>query len=332
MTLESARSSGAVTLGYAAVCLALLFVIFGLLKVEPAEAAVTCTVTGPAMTFGTINPFSGFPYSTSGNASYSCTNNAAAAVTVQACVSVGTGTGGTTAANRTLASGADKLPIQITGGAASPAPIGNGTSYPMQGPLAFTIGANATATGTYALAVTLSSPGVPPPPGNYISSFAGIDAQDFYTITGAPATCAALIAGTKSTAQANFSVAATVPTQCSVAATGLAFPTASVLATAVSATASITITCNAAVPVTVALDNGAIGTAPTARRMQSGGNAITYGIYRDAAASQPWGNTNGSNTASSVGTSTLLAYGRVAAQASPPPGAYSDVVNVIITY
>jgi len=90
---------------------------------------------------------------------------------------------------------------------------------------------------------------------------------------------------------------------------------------------------HASTPVTVALDNGATGTGPTARQMKSGTKAITYGIYRDAAATLPWGNTSGTNTASlSSGTGTLTAYGRVPAQVSPAPGSYADVVNVIITY
>ncbi len=84
---------------------------------------------------------------------------------------------------------------------------------------------------------------------------------------------------------------------------------------------------------TVALDNGATGTGPTTRQMKSGANAITYGIYRDAGATLPWGNTAGTNTASvSSGTGTLTAYGLVPAQATPPPGSYADVVNVIISY
>ncbi len=68
--------------------------------------------------------------------------------------------------------------------------------------------------------------------------------------------------------------------------------------------------------------------------MKSGAtNAITYGIYRDAGATLPWGNISGTNTASlSSGTGTLTAYGRVPAQTSPPPGSYSDVVNVVIMY
>ena len=67
--------------------------------------------------------------------------------------------------------------------------------------------------------------------------------------------------------------------------------------------------------------------------MRSGTNAITYGIYRDSAALLPWGSTIGTDTATlNIGTGTLTAFGRVPPQATPPPGSYTDVVNVIITY
>ncbi len=148
-----------------------------------------------------------------------------------------------------------------------------------------------------------------------------------------PATCAELAAGAPRTVTDSIVVTAAVASQCTVSATSLAFPTASVLTNPASARAAISVTCNTSAPVTIALDNGATGTGPTARRMRSGANAITYGIYRDAAATLPWGNTSGANTASlGSGTGTLTAYGRVPAQASPPPGSYSDVVNVVITY
>lgn len=113
----------------------------------------------------------------------------------------------------------------------------------------------------------------------------------------------------------------------------MAFPIASVLTNAVTATATVAVTCNASTPVTLALDNGATGSGPTAQLMKSGANAITYGIYRDAAFTLPWGSTSGTNTASlSSGTGTLTAYGQVPVQSSPPPGSYIDVVNVTITY
>ncbi len=295
---------------------------------------VTCSLTGPTLTFGTVNPYSGFPYSTSGNISYSCTNGPGPTQTLYLCLSIGTGSGGTTAGNRTLASGGATIPVQITNGALPQ--IGNGTTFSMEGPISFSVPANrGVAAGNLPLAVSMPAPGSPPTPGTYSSSFTTTDAQVLYLSqpSGGPTTCPTLVSALHDTAQADFSISATVPTQCTVSATSLAFPAASALSSPVTATATVSTTCNASTPVTVALDNGATGTGPTARQMKSGSNAITYGIYQDAGATLPWGNTAGTNTASvSGGTGTLTAYGLVPAQTGPPPGSYSDVVNVIITY
>jgi spore coat protein U-like protein len=112
------------------------------------------------------------------------------------------------------------------------------------------------------------------------------------------------------------------------------FGSASFLTSALSATAQVSVSCNAALPVTVALDNGATGTSPINRLMKSGGNSIQYGIYKDSAHSQPRGSTVGPNTASGTGpAATLTAYGQVPAQApAPTPGSYADVVGVTVTY
>ena len=234
---------------------------------HPASAGtVTCSATGPTLNFGTVSPYSGYPYYASGNVSYSCQKTAR----------------------------------------------------------------------KYALSVRMPQPSSPPPPGSFSSSFSGTDAQFIYGTGGGttPTSCPSLVSSPgEQAAQANFSVSATIPMQCTVSATSLAFPTASVLTSAVTGTATVSTTCNASTSVMVGLDNGATGTGPTTRQMKSGANAITYGIYRDAGATMPWGNTAGTNTATiASGTGTLTAYGRVPAQVSPPPGSYSDVVNVIITY
>lgn len=311
---------------------ATLAVLLGLLAPHAATAQ-SCTASGPTLLLGTVNPYANTTTTTSGNGSYTCTNPTAAAVASYGCVSIGTGTGGTSATNRTLVLNASTLPIQITSGGAS-SQIGNGTSYPMYGPIAITIPANGNTNGTFPLVVTLPPPSPAPPPGSYTSSFAGMDAQFIYYTGPATTTCATLNAGTHLITQADFSVSATIATQCKVSASSMAFPITSVLKVAVNATATVSITCNTATPVTIGLDNGATGTGPTTRQMKSGTtNAITYGIYRDAAATLPWGNTAGTNTASfGSGTGTVTAYGQVPAQTSPPPGSYSDIVNVVITY
>ncbi len=114
--------------------------------------------------------------------------------------------------------------------------------------------------------------------------------------------------------QQAMTVTATVPPACSVSATGMDFGSKSSLASAILATSNITVTCSSAVTVTVALAYGQMGTSAANRVMRSGGNQIIYGIYRDAARTQPWGNTPGTDTVSVSGTSvSVAAYGSTAA-------------------
>jgi spore coat protein U-like protein len=283
------------------------------------------------MTFGTINIFSSA--TTSGNATLTCTNHGVAR-TIYACLSIGTGTGGTTATNRTLAFGSNAIPIQITGGASWPSQIGNGTSYPMEGVVSFGVLQNGSGSYNFPLVVTIPTPSSLPTPGTYASSFTGTDFQVYWDTTS-QSTCAALAAaGTATTATGTFSASAIVASQCGVSATSMNFGSASLLTAALSATAQVSVSCNAILPVTIALDNGATGTGPTSRLMTAGTHTIQYGIYKDGAHSQPWGNTVGVNTASGTGPSaTLTAYGQVPAQSpAPTPGSYADVVGVTVTY
>ena len=68
----------------------------------------------------------------------------------------------------------------------------------------------------------------------------------------------------------------------------------------------------------------------------SGANSVTYGLYKDAARSTGWGSSIVSGeTVSGTGTGSaqaLTVYGRVPPQSTPPPGTYSDVVVVTVTY
>ena len=295
-----------------------------------AVAATTCTLTGPALTFGTINVFSAS--NTSGNATFKCSSTAGVK-TIRACLSIGTGTGGTTPGNRTLKSGINTIPIQITGGVGWPPQIGDGTSFAMEGVVTFVVPAGGNASYTLPLAIALPAPVPLPPPGIYSSSFTGTNFQVYWD-TNSYATCPALVSGTgRAPASGTLTVSATVVSQCSVTAGNLNFGTASVLTSPLSATAAISVNCNAAIPVTVALDNGATGTGPTTRLMTAGPKTVQYGIYKDAAHAQPWGATVGSNTGAVNGPSgSLTAYGSVPAQTSPAPGSYADVVNVTATY
>jgi len=69
--------------------------------------------------------------------------------------------------------------------------------------------------------------------------------------------------------------------------------------------------------------------------MAFGANTVTYGLYRDAARTLPWGATIGVNTASGTGSGlaqNLTVYGRIAPQTTPQPASYSDTIIVTVGY
>jgi spore coat protein U-like protein len=129
---------------------------------------------------------------------------------------------------------------------------------------------------------------------------------------------------------------ATVLPNCTVSATGVNFGSSGPISSNVDAAGSVSVQCTKATPYTVALSGGNAGASdPTQRRMSKGTEAITYGLYQNAARSQPWGGTSGLNTVGGTGTGAgqaLTVYGRVAAQSTPSPGTYVDSVVVTVTY
>jgi spore coat protein U-like protein len=94
--------------------------------------------------------------------------------------------------------------------------------------------------------------------------------------------------------------------------------------------------CTNSTPYTIALDGGTTGaTDPTQRKMSKASERITCGVYRDSNRTQPWGSTQGTNTASGTGSGAsqnFTAFGRVPVQTSPSPGNYADTVVTTITY
>jgi spore coat protein U-like protein len=127
---------------------------------------------------------------------------------------------------------------------------------------------------------------------------------------------------------------------CTVSATSVAFGSFSPLTgSAVDSTGTITITCNKAIPYTIALSPG--GSASyTLRRMANGGNYLYYNLYLDAGYSQIWGNgTGGSSRVTDSfprrgGSKDHIVYGRIplASQRKAKVGSYSDSITVTVTY
>ncbi len=136
-----------------------------------------------------------------------------------------------------------------------------------------------------------------------------------------------------------FGVWASVQNDCSLSAAPLDFG-ATGLALAnqpVDAQTSISVNCGQGVAYTLALDAGTSnGASVTNRRMtrDGGGDLLRYGLYRDAARTQVWGDSgsdlqNGTGSGSSV---SHTVYGRLPAQTLPPAGAYRDTITVTLTF
>jgi len=138
------------------------------------------------------------------------------------------------------------------------------------------------------------------------------------------------------TASTSFSATATVLSSCNVNATAVNFGSSGILSGNTDAQGTLSIQCSASLPYTVSLSGGNSGaTDPTQRKMTFSSVNLTYGLYRDAARTLPWGSTIGTNTTSGTGsgvTQTQTVYGRVAGQTTPAPGTYSDSVVVTVGY
>jgi len=140
------------------------------------------------------------------------------------------------------------------------------------------------------------------------------------------------------TTTTTFPVTATVLKACAVNANPLAFgtydPTA---ATPLDATTTLSVLCTVGTSFTVGLNAGtATGATVTSRKMTSGANTLNYALFQEAARTNNWGNTPGTDTPPAITApvlaSTLTVYGRIAAGQNVPAGAYTDTVTVTVNY
>jgi len=144
------------------------------------------------------------------------------------------------------------------------------------------------------------------------------------------------------TATTTMAVTATVLTSCTVVSAPVAFGNYSyATATDTAATGTLTVTCSAGLPYNVGLDQGAsAGATVTTRKMTGGVSAglLSYGLYRDASHTLNWGNTVGTDTLAVTGASNtglpnaISVYGLLTKNQSSAADAYTDTVNVTVTY
>ncbi len=168
--------------------------------------------------------------------------------------------------------------------------------------------------------------------GSYDSNFLG--GVDFTATAGVALNCT--IYGPQTTG--NFMVSADIVPSCTVSAGTLDFGTLGTRVTApVAGQTTIDVTCSDNTPYSVYLGPGmgAGVSSPAARKMSSGANTLSYGLYRNQSMTQPWGWTHGVDGLSSTGTGAVQSipvYGQINPGQTAPVGIYNDSVVITVEY
>lgn len=139
------------------------------------------------------------------------------------------------------------------------------------------------------------------------------------------------------TATDTFQVTATVPNECIISATDLAFGNYSVtVGAAVSGSTNLSVTCSGGTAYSVSLNAGSgSGATVSIRKMTSGANSLNYSLYRDASHTLVWGQTVGTDTVAGTGNGSaqsITVYGRIAASQAAAAGSYADTVTATVTF
>jgi spore coat protein U-like protein len=313
---------------------AILF--FMLLGAVPANA-YSCSFSNTGIDFGNVDLTSGGFQSATGTFTADCTGNPGQTITI--CPNFNEGSGGIdpSGSPRFMTQGATQLRFDLfqTNGVGKQ---WGSYTWPYSGKpptLSVTIGNNGFGSASQTIFGRLYNQQATLPPGTFTSMFGGANTQIDYGL-GPSFKCNAAISGRAQNVP--FLVRATNNSTCTVVATDLDFGIQNNLDAPIAATNLITATCTAGTVFEIGLSNGSSGaTSPSQRKMTSTLNSqsVSYQIYRNAARTQVWGSTFGSDTVSSVSSGLPLiftGYGLVPAQATPNSQVYTDNVVVVVTY
>jgi spore coat protein U-like protein len=139
------------------------------------------------------------------------------------------------------------------------------------------------------------------------------------------------------TTTATFTVQVTIVATCVINSTStLNFGSQGVFTANVDQQSTISVQCTNTTPYNIGLDAG-VGSGATVavRKMTAGAATVNYSLYSDSGRNTVWGTTIGSNTVAATGNGaaqSYTVYGRIPAQTTPAPGAYTDTVTVTVTY
>ncbi|MEZ5926571.1 MAG: spore coat protein U domain-containing protein [Hyphomicrobiaceae bacterium] len=305
----------------------------GLVSTASPLRAQTCTFSITNIDFGNIDVTLNTTFTASGTLVANCTGIANRRVRV--CPNLDTGTGDPLAFNpRRLANGASLMNYNLFRNSNYTGVWGSTLwAYP-PGPPAMVVQLSGTGSGTASRVIyaRVNANQRTLPEGTYTSSFSGSNTAIAYAYTNV-GNCTVI--GAMNAVQVPFTVSATNVATCRVNASDLNFGAVSALTSAVDQTGSASVTCTNQWPYRVLLDNGLTGTGPTDRRMTLGIYDVSYGLYRNAGRTLPWGDLSGVNSRAGTGSGlaqTITIHGRVPAQSLPPAGTYSDTIVMTVEY
>ena len=255
------------------------------------------------------------------------------------CPNLGSGSSGDagTGSPRILLSGTDKIYFSFYQDAARSIVWGSAVwPWASQFPAPqfdIPLGPTGQATQSFPLYARVTAGQTTAPAGTYVSTFSGghtLISSGYSTVGNCPT-----ISATGGT-HPGFNVTAVIARTCNLTTSALDFGSIGGLAAAVNGSGQLRVTCTNGTPYSIGLDGGLSGaTNPVLRKMVKGTDSVTYGLYGDAARTQPWFNNGGNYLATGTGSGlaqTLTVYGRISAQLTPPPGRYTDSVVVIVSY
>ena len=308
-----------------------------LIGISTPVVAQSCTFTNTDLNWGSINLAVSANYDTTGTFTANCSGTALS--TVRICPNFNAGSGGVnaTGSERYMLAGANQLRYNIYRNSTRTTVWGSQTwgLAPTPPTINIILNAGGTGTGSQILYGRVFSGQTALPAGTYTSLFSGTNTQIAYAYSTV-GTCAAI--GLTNATSVPFTTSLRYNTSCSVTATTLNFGSSGVISSNIDTSNSVSVTCTTGTPYTVSLSGGNSGaTDPTLRKLANAGNTafVTYGIYRDAARSLPWGSTIGTNTAAGTGTGSAqiyAGYGRVPPQTTPAAQTYTDTIIMTVTY
>jgi len=298
--------------------------------------AQSCSWSVSNINFGAVDTLSSANDDVTGTATITCSGLSGS--TILLCPNLGYGSGGVSVSNRQMLNGTNPLSYQLysdTWGGT----IWGATSVGPPGPPAFTMTLPSSPLNKLIYSRVFGGQSTAPA-GSYSTTYSTASHRRLYYqyCVGGPSTCPGCsILGLSSNAS-NFTVSATVASNCLVSATTLNFGSTGLLNTNVDATNSINVRCTPGTPWTVALNagSGAGGTVSLRKMTASGGATVAYTIYRNSGRTEVWGDgTSGTFTVTGTGTGSAQAqtgYGRVPSQSTPGPALYTDTIVVTVTY